>query len=223
MVKRVLVIAVHPDDETLGCGGTILRHRKEGAEIFWLIITNVHEKDGWSKETVIKRKAEIKKVSSQFGIKDTFNLELPTTKLDLVPIGEIIQKISKVFIDVRPEIIYTINRSDIHSDHRISFQAIVSCTKNFRYPFIRRILMYESISETEFSPALIENAFLPNVFIDITDFIEKKLEIMSVYESELMPDNLPRSYSAVKALAAYRGSRIGVNYAEAFMLLFEKL
>ena len=82
--------------------------------------------------------------------------------------------------------------------------------------------MYETLSETEFAPALVENAFVPNVFVDISAYMEQKLAIMSVFASEVMPDNLPRSYSAMKALAGYRGSRIGVKYAEAFMLLFEK-
>lgn len=82
--------------------------------------------------------------------------------------------------------------------------------------------MYETLSETEFAPALRENAFVPNVFVDISDYMEQKLAIMSTFASEVMTDNLPRSYSAIRALATYRGSRIGVKFAESFMLLFEK-
>ena len=115
-----------------------------------------------------------------------------------------------------------INRSDVHSDHRIAFQAIYSCTKSFRKPFIERILMYETLSETEFVPALSENVFIPNVFVDISNYMDKKLEIMQIYKSEIMEGNLPRSLNAIKMLAAFRGSRIGTDYAEAFMLLFEK-
>ena len=83
--------------------------------------------------------------------------------------------------------------------------------------------MYEVISETEFAPALNENAFIPNVFVDISEFMEKKLEIMGIFKSELMPANFPRSINAIKSLSAYRGSRISVDFAEVFMLLFEKL
>lgn len=82
--------------------------------------------------------------------------------------------------------------------------------------------MYETLSETEFSPPLAENSFIPNTFVDITDFIEKKIEIMKLYETEIMPDPLPRSAHAIKGLAAFRGSRIGVRYAEAFMSIFQK-
>ena len=83
--------------------------------------------------------------------------------------------------------------------------------------------MYETLSETEFAPALTENVFIPNVFVDISEFIEQKIEIMKIYESEVMIDNLPRSISAIKHLAGFRGSRIGVDFAEAFMLLFERI
>ena len=158
-----------------------------------------------------------------YGFKKVFNLGFPTQLLDEINLRDIIIKIDKVILDIQPKIIYLINRSDVHSDHRVAFQAIYSCTKNFRKPFIERILMYETLSETEFTPALAENVFIPNVFVDISDHMKKKMEIMSVYESEVMHDNLPRSYSAINALAAYRGSRIGVEYAEAFMLLFEKM
>jgi LmbE family N-acetylglucosaminyl deacetylase len=127
-----------------------------------------------------------------------------------------------VLLALQPQIIYVVNRSDVHSDHRVTFDAVSSCTKSFRKPFIEKILMYETLSETEFAPALNENVFIPNVFMDISENMDQKLAVMSTYSSELMPDTMPRSYSAIKALAAYRGSRIGVAYAEAFVLLFEK-
>lgn len=223
-MKKVLFVSVHPDDETLGCGGTILKHKQKGDEIYWLIITGPTKNHpyGFSEELIEQRENEIKLVAQKYGFVDVFNLHFPTQLLDEFNFREIVVSIDKVINQVKPEIVYLINRSDLHSDHKVAFNAVYACTKNFRKPFIERILMYETLSETEFSPALRENAFVPNVYIDITDFMDKKLEIMSVFAIEVMPDNLPRSYSAIKALAAYRGSRIGVNYAEAFMLLFEK-
>ena len=95
--------------------------------------------------------------------------------------------------------------------------------KNFRFPFIKKILMYETLSETEFIPPLSTSIFCPNTFVDISHFIEEKCEIFSIFTSEIMQDNLPRSTSSIKALAQYRGSRIGVEFAEAFMLLQEIL
>jgi len=219
-----MFISPHVDDETLGCGGTILKHKKNGDEIYWLIITapSVNQPLGFSKEMVRQREGEIEKVAQLYGFLKTIQLNFPAISLDTINFNELITKIDDAIETIHPQEIYLINRSDIHSDHRITFQAVYACTKNFRKSYIRRILMYETLSETEMSPALIENVFMPNVFTDITDFMEKKLEIMSVYENDVMTDNLPRSLSAIRALAGYRGSRIGVKYAEAFMLIFEK-
>jgi N-acetylglucosamine malate deacetylase 1 len=220
--NNVIVISVHPDDETLGCGGSILKHRHKGDHVFWIICTAIHENQGWNADKVKRRDQEIKTVANAYGFTNTYQLELPNARLDQVPTRDLIQKISNIINDIKPNIMYLVNRSDIHSDHKIVFQAVLSCTKNFRYPFITRILMYECLSETEFSPALSENTFIPNVFIDISDFMDQKLEIMKIYKSEIMEHNLPRSISAIKALATYRGSRIGVQYAESFQLIFEK-
>ena len=130
-----------------------------------------------------------------------------------------VPEISAVFSEVKPEIIYTLNRSDAHSDHRIIFDAVMSCTKSFRYPYIKQVLMYECISETEFAPALAEKAFLPNYFVDITKYMDKKNEAMRVFESELGEHPFPRSLDNIRALAHFRGASVGVQYAEAFQLL----
>jgi N-acetylglucosamine malate deacetylase 1 len=214
---NILIISAHPDDETLGCGGSILKHAQNDDRLFWIIASN-----SLSEERKKIRKIEIDKVREKFSIFRSHNLNYPTTKLDMISKSELIERISKIILDVEPEIIYLPNRSDVHSDHRIVFDAAYSCTKSFRYPFIKKVLMYETLSETEFSPALNECAFVPNYFIDISDYMEQKIEIMKIYESEVMTDNFPRSVSAIKSLAGFRGSRIGVKYAEAFMLLFEK-
>lgn len=220
-MKKVLVIAVHPDDETLGCGGTLLRHKNQGDEIYWLIVTNISIDHGFDEEWVDRRQKEINKVSDLFGFTKTFNLNFPTTKLDALSHGDLVNAFSGIFLEVKPEVIYFPNRSDIHSDHRIVFQAAYSCTKTFRYPFVKRVLMMETLSETEFAPALPENAFNPNVFVDISEFLESKITIMEVFASEMMISPQPRSVEVIKALAAYRGSTISVKYAEAFMLLKE--
>lgn len=219
MSKKVLIIAPHPDDETLGCGGTILKHKANGDEIYWLIITNISEDQGWAKGQVEKRQKDIGKVEKEYEFNETFKLDFPTTKLDELPMGSIISKISEVFNKIKPNIIYVNNRSDIHTDHQISFQGIISCTKNFRYPFIKKILMYETLSETEFAPALFEYTFTPNVFADISDYFHKKIEIMNIYGPEVMEAPYPRSLDIIESLAKLRGSRIGKKYAESFILI----
>lgn len=223
-MNKVLFISVHPDDETLGCGGTILKHKHAGDSIYWLIITSATTDHpyGFTEDLLQQRETEIKSVAKEYGFLDTINLGFPTQLLDEIDYRSLVLKIDQAIQQVQPNFIYLVNRSDIHSDHRIAFQAIYSCTKNFRKPYINKILMYETLSETEFAPALPESVFNPNVYVDISDYMNEKLEIMAIFSSEVMPGNLPRSFSAIKALASFRGSRIGVEYAEAFMQLFER-
>ena len=137
--------------------------------------------------------------------------------------SELIGKISKVFKDIEPNIIYLPFKGDVHSDHRKMFDASYSCTKSFRYPFINRVLMMEILSETEFSPSVPDSTFIPNVFNDITNFIEKKIEIMKIYNGETGEHPFPRSERSIRALASLRGAASGCEYAESFMLLKEIL
>ena len=217
--KNIIVISAHPDDETLGVGGTILKHINRGDDVYWLIVTNISQNQGFSQERVDSRKEEVIKVKNLYGIKNIFYLNYPTMTLSSSSLIKMIPEISSVFSEVKPEIIYTHNRSDAHSDHRIIFDAVMACTKSFRYPFVKQVLMYECISETEFAPALSERIFVPNYFVDITEYIDKKNEIMSVYSSEVDEHPFPRSIENIKALAHFRGASVGVKYAEAFQLL----
>jgi LmbE family N-acetylglucosaminyl deacetylase len=218
-MKNVIVISAHPDDETLGAGGTILKHVANGDNVFWLIVTNVFENQGFSKERVESRQVEIREVEKLLGISKTYLLNYPTMTLSSSSLLKMVPEISSVFSEVQPEIIYSLNRSDAHSDHRVVFDAVMACTKSFRYPFIKKILMYECISETEFAPALAEKAFLPNYFVDITSYVDRKNEIMKVFESEIDEHPFPRSLENIRALAHFRGASVGVKYAEAFQLL----
>ncbi|WP_445666645.1 PIG-L deacetylase family protein [Fodinibius sp. AD559] len=219
MSKTVLIVSAHPDDETLGAGGTILRHSKQGDDIIWLIVTNIFEHQGFSKQRISERQEEIEQVAERFNFEDTVKLDYPTMSLSSQDLGELISDISKVVKEYKPEVIYTMNRSDAHSDHRIIFDAVMACTKSFRYPFIREVLMYECISETEFAPALPEKRFQPNCYVDISAELEEKIEIMNIFESEMGDHPFPRSERNIKALATHRGATAGVEYAEAFQII----
>lgn len=216
---KIVVISAHPDDEIIGCGGTLLKHKANGDELFWIIVTNAFEHQGFSKERVESRQLEIEKVKKQVGFSSVHKLDYPTMSLDSNSINKMIPQISSIFNKIKPEIIYVMNRSDAHSDHRVAFEAVAACTKSFRYPFIKRVLMYECISETEFAPALPERVFQPNYFVDVTKYFSKKVEVMKIYESELGEHPFPRSIRNIEALATFRGSSIGVEYAEAFQLI----
>lgn len=219
MERKILTVSAHPDDETLGAGGTLLRHKKQGDSINWLIVTNITSEQGFAKERIISRQNEIEEVANLYGIEKTVKLDYPTMSLSSSSLQNLIVDISEVINDIQPKIIYLMNRSDAHSDHRIIFDAVMACSKSFRYPFIREVLMYECISETEFAPALPEKVFQPNCFVDITDEMEEKIKIMKVYSSELGEHPFPRSERNMRALATYRGAMTGVEYAEAFQIL----
>jgi LmbE family N-acetylglucosaminyl deacetylase len=214
-ILKKLVISPHPDDETLGCGGTLLKFGKEGNALYWLIITTIAES--------LVREKEISVVSNKYNFKDVCNLYLTPTKLDSLPISDLIFKISKYISKIQPEIIFTCSNNDIHSDHHAVFNAVINATKPFKSDYVRKILMYETISETNVVPSLFENNFYPNYFVDISEHIEKKLNIMSIYKSEVMQYPLPRSLDSIKALARYRGSQCGLGYAEAFCIIREIL
>lgn len=218
-MKKIIIISAHPDDETLGAGGTLLKHKAQGDEIYWLIVTNISESQGFSSDRVLSRQQEIEKVSKSFGFTKTFKLDYPTMTLSSSSINEIVPKISAIFQEVLPEVVYTLNRSDAHSDHRYISDAVMACTKSFRYPFIKKVLMYECISETEFAPAFPEKMFIPNYFVDISEYMETKIEIMNVFESEMGLHPFPRNEKNIRALATFRGAVAGSNYAEAFQVV----
>jgi LmbE family N-acetylglucosaminyl deacetylase len=218
-MEQVLAIAVHPDDETLGCGGTLLKHKASGDRINWLILTSMSKKYGYDEQLIKKRDQEIANIRSLYNFDRVEKLQFPTTKLDTIPQGEIISKISQVLQTINPDVLYLPFKNDIHSDHRVAFEAAYSCTKSFRYPSIKKVLMMETISETEFAPPFREDIFIPNYFVDITDFMELKLNILEKYNSELGNHPFPRSKKNLKALATFRGATAGCKYAEAFMLL----
>ena len=217
----ILVIAPHPDDETLGCGGTLLRHKTDGDAIHWLIVTDIDEETGFSKDRVQARDKEITAVAEAFGFDTVTRLGFPTTGLDAAPLTDIITKIAKVFDAIAPEVVYLPFPGDIHSDHRQTFEAASACCKNFRYPSVRKVIACEIPSETDFGLDPEEAPFRPNLLVDISDFLDKKISIMETYDGEMGDFPFPRSEQAIRALAAHRGSQAGCVAAEAFMMLKE--
>ncbi len=220
-MNKVLVVAVHPDDETLGCGGTLLKHKDNGDEIHWLIATDMNKSEGYSSKIISSREEEITEVSKYYDFDSVNRLGLSTTKVDTYSMNVIIEKISSIINKIEPNIIYLPFRGDVHSDHKYIFEAAYSCTKSFRYPFIEKIYMMETLSETEFSMNFKEEIFVPNVFVDITEYLERKVNIMKLYKSEIEEHPFPRSEKNIRALSTHRGATCGHSYAEAFLLLKE--
>ena len=219
---RVLAISVHPDDETLGCGGTLLKHRAQGDALFWLIATRAIDPQ-WSPETVKRKAAEIESVAEAYGMDRHIQLDFPAARLDTIPQTDLISAIRDTISEVRPEIVYIVHGGDVHTDHQAVFAAAISVLKPFHMSRfgVRRVLCYEVLSSTESAPPQRESVFVPNVFNDITLYVRRKIEIMALYETEVQDDPLPRGPSAIEALARYRGATVGIDYAEAFMLIRE--
>lgn len=218
-MSRVLIIAPHPDDEVLGCGGTIARHTQEG-QVYLCIVTGAYPPE-WPGEEIRERKREVLRVNKILGIKKTFFLNLPTVKLDTLPQKDLNELITRVVEDVKPEIVYIPHRGDLNRDHRIVFDAAMVALRPRSNSAPIKVLSYETLSETEWSAPLIENSFSPNVYVDISATLEAKLKAMSEYRLELKEFPHPRSLEAITALARLRGSTIGVEAAEAFRLIRE--
>jgi LmbE family N-acetylglucosaminyl deacetylase len=217
---KTIVIAPHPDDEVLGVGGTLMRRKAEGEKMAWLIVTGITTETGWSDEKIRQRADEIKRVTELIGFDSVFELNFPTTQLDQVPMSDLIAAISNVFKMFEPEEVFVPHPSDVHTDHRIVFDAVASCTKWFRYPSVRRVLAYETLSETDFGLGT-NQTFRPNVFVNIEPYLADKLRVMDIYELEIGEFPFPRSYEAIRALATLRGVASGFKAAEAFELLRE--
>lgn len=219
---NVLVISVHPDDETLGCGGAMLKHVAAGDAVDWLIATQAHE-PRWSAATIAAKAIEVADVAKAYGVREFIKLGLPSGQLDDLPQSDMIDAIRRVVDRVRPRAVYMVHGGDIHTDHYAIFTAAMSVLKPFymNKQGVQRVLCYETLSSTDAAPAFPHRLFVPNVFTEVSQFIDRKIDIMNLYASEVHADPLPRGASAIRALARLRGATIAVDYAEAFMLIRE--
>lgn len=217
----VLVVAPHPDDETLGCGGTLLRHRAEGDVVHWLIVTAMDETSPEWRNRIQAREREIEAVARHYGVSTVHRLGFPAARLDSLPRADVVGKIGAVVRTVAPNVLYLPFPGDAHSDHAVTFDACAACTKWFRHPSVRRVCAYETLSETEFGLSPVADAFRPNRFVDVTVHLNGKIEAMRLYAEESGVFPFPRSEEAIRALAALRGSTVGCAAAEAFMTLKE--
>jgi len=221
-MSTVLVVATHPDDETLGCGGTLLKHKARGDTLWWIIVTRAWEPK-YSKEAVLRQAQQVKAVGAAYPFDHTEWCDFKTTSLDSSSRSAVIDRLREIIQRIRPDVVYAPNPLDAHSDHRLVFEALMAVLKSFYMPSlgVRRILACEVPSETDAGLSLGKGDCAPQVFSDISDTIERKLAIMKLFDSEVQPEPLPRSLSAIRALARSRGASAGVEYAEAFVIVRE--
>jgi LmbE family N-acetylglucosaminyl deacetylase len=221
---KVLVIAVHPDDETLGCGGTLLKHASQGAELHWVLVTSMQAPE-FTPDQIQVQAEHVHAVCAAYPFQSLTWLKLPSLRLDTLPLADLVLALRAPLAALKPDVVYLPNRSDVHSDHRVVAQAAQAVLKSFYQNAlgVTRVLAMEVLSETESAAPWPEQAFLPNVFVDTTGTFARKQEILALYTDELHADPLPRGPSAVAAQARLRGATIGTIHAESFVLLREIL
>lgn len=217
---RVFVLAPHFDDEVLGVGGTIAWHVARGDEIHVGILTRGNPAM-YSKEEAVQDYIEAEEAHGILGVTRTYCCqELYAPGLDTFPHHVVTGVISTWLQKVRPAVLFVPHRGDIHLDHRLAYQSALVAARP-GYSSVQRILSYETLSETEWSGPSHEDAFLPNVFVNISEHLELKQKAMQAYRSQIKAFPNPRSIEGIETLARFRGATIQVPAAEAFSLVRE--
>lgn len=217
--NKILIIAAHPDDEILGCGGTVARLIKEGHEAYTLILgegitSRDRDRNRDKREQELKElKAQIYKSNNIIGIKEVFIYDFPDNRFDTVPLIDIVKVIEEIKDKIKPHTIFTHYREDLNIDHRITYNAVLTATRPLLNETVKQIYSFEVISSTEWNYPL---SFSPDVFFDITDTIDLKLKAMNEYKSELREFPHPRSLEGITLNAKFWGMKSGLKYSEAF-------
>ncbi|MFL6353873.1 MAG: PIG-L deacetylase family protein [Bryobacteraceae bacterium] len=217
---NVTVIAPHPDDEILGCGGTIAAHCAAGDQVTVVLLTRGNPAI-FPPDLIARTRQEFEQVHRMLGVREQILLDFLAPGLEEVPTYEVADQLRQIFQKTRPQIVYTPFGGDLHSDHKVAYMATLVATRPIGGFPVARVLCYETLSETEWGDVLTQNPFIPNVFHDIQGHLEKKLEAMACYKSQLRDAPHPRNLEVVRMLAGVRGAVCGLHAAEAFCLVRE--
>ncbi len=220
--KRILVVAAHPDDEIIGCGGTIARLTKEDHEVYTLILgEGITSRD--KKRDIQKRKQDLdllkdqaKKANSLIGVKNIFFFDFPDNLFDSLSLLEFIKVVEQIKNKIQPDIIFTHYHHDLNIDHQVTYSAVITATRPVPTEPVKEIYSFKVFSSTEWG---YPTDFSPDVFFDITKTFSTKLKAMNAYKSELRSFPHPRSLEGLTIDAQYWGISAGVKYAEAFKLV----
>ena len=214
---KIMAVVAHPDDEVLGCGGTLARYADEGAEVYVQILgEGAMARPGGRKNQVRYLRDCAVKARKILGLHSCIFESLPDNRFDTVALLDIIQIVEPVIRKLQPEIIFTHDYSDLNIDHRLTHDAVLTATRPMTCPFVKELLAFEVPSATEWR---FEPAFAPNYFVDITRHLERKLDAFRCYDTELRDFPHPRSAEMITALAKRNGSVAGYPAAEAFRLM----
>ena len=224
--KKVLVIAAHPDDEVLGCGGTIAKWAREGTEVYIAILgegitSRYNEPANVNISLVQQLRRDAEEVGRLLGAKEIFFYGLPDNRFDTVPLLDIIKIIEKLIENVEPTIVFTHYIGDLNVDHVLTCRATLTATRPTTHHSVKSVYSYEVLSSTEWTFYEGSKCFTPNLFIDINSTLDIKVKAMQVYKSEIREFPHPRSSEAIRIRAKQLGTVVGIKAAEAFKIIRE--
>ena len=220
MKRNILVVVAHADDEAIGCGGTLVKHQQQGDTISIIYMTDGVSSRHGDTTAASNRQKMAKQVGEYLNAKQ-YQFNFPDNQMDQIPILAVTQTIESVIQDTAPDIVYTHHCADLNIDHRIVHQAVMTAFRPIPGKKVPTIYNFEVNSSTEWNTPNSTNSFLPNFFIDISAQINNKVTLLEFYQEEMPPFPHTRSIESITALATVRGCSIGVNCAEAFMLMRE--
>ncbi len=216
---NILIVAAHPDDEVLGCGGTIAKLSKKNSVYTLILGEGITSRDFKEKDELLnKLKSQAIEANKILGVKKVYFGDLPDNKFDSIPLLSIIKKIENYIELIEPEVIYTHHWGDINIDHSLTSRAVLTAVRPVSFDFVREIIFFEIASSTEWGFPTTKDYFIPNIYSDISETIDLKLKAMQSYSLEVREYPHPRSIEGLKIIAKKRGLEIGREYAEAFFL-----
>jgi LmbE family N-acetylglucosaminyl deacetylase len=222
--SSVLVVAAHPDDEILGCGGTMTRLAREGHQVRIAILAEgmssryAHREDADPRQ-LQHLHARAQQAADKVGAKEVVLCKLPDNRLDTVPLLEVVKLVEELVAKFMPEVIYTHHPGDLNVDHGVVHRAVLTATRPVAVQCVKEIYAFEVPSSTEWAFQRLEPSFRPSVFVDITETLETKIEALACYDTETRKFPHPRSAEALRAIATRWGSVAGLQAVEAFELI----
>lgn len=219
MSKSVLIVAAHADDEVLGCGGTIARHVAEGDVVHIVFMADgVGSRAHGETYQLQHRNLARDEALKILGVSEYNALDFPDNRMDSVPLLDVVQALEPIIEQVQPTRVYTHHSDDLNVDHCVTHQAVMTACRPMPGSSVREILTFEVMSSSEWATPSVA-PFVPNTFVDISDYLPNKLEALAAYEMEMRSVPHSRSVAHIEALALHRGNCVGIDAAEAFMVI----
>ncbi|MDC0336049.1 PIG-L family deacetylase [Pseudodesulfovibrio sp.] len=224
---NVLIVAAHPDDEVLGCGGTMARLAAEGHHVSVAILGEGATSRGLESDVAQEAKAKLAAQAAQaaeiLGVCPPSMHELPDNRFDSLDLLDVVKIVEELVDTHRPELIFTHHPGDLNIDHQITHRAVVTAARPLESCSVRRILAFEIPSSTEWASPMLSASFVPTTMMDIAGYLETKLLALQQYSGELGSDTHPRSLKHVSELAGVRGRAAGFSAAESFATVWERI